>query len=293
MTVKSLSLAENDLMARVQLRNDINGIGCALVKVRVASENATFKGNIVGDITHQTSEYLVYMGESSKRLTVMIPDCLPLDVIFVDYGISKLESKSTYIITIEKPVGTQSLKLCPLQINVYPENAYVTIDNMQFIPTNGSLNLPLTVGTHKYLVQAADYTEKEGTVNVIETDAVQTLTINLLPSAGTEDSKSDVGFTDIESKVTSLINQGKLKDAVALINYAKEKINYKTPEIKQRMAKLMMAVNRKTEDSKQQLISYIKEGKGHLGQQGKALLMELLEVSPDDYWLNIIKNKQQ
>jgi len=32
---------------------------------------------------------------------------------------------------------------------------------------------------------------------------------------------------------------------------------------------------------------------GKLNEDGKKLLEELLELSPDDYWLKFIKNKEQ
>jgi hypothetical protein len=32
---------------------------------------------------------------------------------------------------------------------------------------------------------------------------------------------------------------------------------------------------------------------GKIDESGKKLLNSLLEVAPEDYWLNVIKNKQQ
>ena len=82
-----------DLTARTNSRKDLNGVECALVKVRMAASGASFSGNVMGDVKYTTSEYCVYMPQGSKRLTVKLEGYLPLDVNFLDYGINRLESK--------------------------------------------------------------------------------------------------------------------------------------------------------------------------------------------------------
>lgn len=50
-------------------------------------------------------------------------------------------------------------------------------------------------------------------------------------------------------------------------------------------------VEEKTLNGRQQLITNISANSGKLDESGKALLNELLMLSPDDYWLNFIKKK--
>ena len=91
-----------DISARTRPRKDVNGNDCALVKVRLAAENASFNGNVVGDVAYDKSEYLVYMAQGSKRITIKLDGFLPLDVSFHDYDIKSLESKTVYQLTITK-----------------------------------------------------------------------------------------------------------------------------------------------------------------------------------------------
>ena len=48
LTVKKMEVAPMDLSASTQPRNDLNGNPCALVKVQLATAEATFEGNANG-----------------------------------------------------------------------------------------------------------------------------------------------------------------------------------------------------------------------------------------------------
>jgi len=97
-----MKMADNDLTARTNLRLDINQKPAALIKVQLPEEGATFENSYLlsGDIAYKTGEYMVYMGEGAKKLKVKFPKCLPVEVVFEDYGIQKLEGKVTYILKI-------------------------------------------------------------------------------------------------------------------------------------------------------------------------------------------------
>ena len=100
LNVESFVAKTNDITARTQPRQDKNGNDCALVKVRLAARNASFSGNVFGDVAYDKSEYFVYMPHGSKRLTIKLEGYLPIDVTFQDYGITSLESKTVYLLTI-------------------------------------------------------------------------------------------------------------------------------------------------------------------------------------------------
>ena len=70
LNVESFVVKTNDITARTQPRQDINGNDCALIKVQLAASGAEFDGNVVGNVSYNKSEYLVYMSEGSKRLSV-------------------------------------------------------------------------------------------------------------------------------------------------------------------------------------------------------------------------------
>ena len=100
LNVESIVVKTNDITARTQPRQDINGNDCALIKVQLAASGAEFGGNVVGNVSYNKSEYLVYMSQGSKRLSVKLDGYLPLEACFEEYGIKALEGKTTYVMTI-------------------------------------------------------------------------------------------------------------------------------------------------------------------------------------------------
>ena len=100
--VRSMVESSNDLTARTLPRKDINGIECALLKVQIVGQGVSFSGNVMGDVEYKGNEYWVYMPNGSKRLKVTHPDCLPIEVVFDNYGIGRVQGKTTYVLTIVK-----------------------------------------------------------------------------------------------------------------------------------------------------------------------------------------------
>jgi len=89
-----------DIDASQFKRQDPNGEDCAMVKVQLASPNATFEGNVIGDVAYSKSEYKVYMSKGSKYLTIKLDGFLPLEVAFGDYEVGPLQSRRTYILKL-------------------------------------------------------------------------------------------------------------------------------------------------------------------------------------------------
>ena len=92
--------SQSDITASQIRRQDPNGLDCAMVKVQLASPNATFEGNVIGDVSYSKSVYNVYMSQGSKFLIVKLEGFLPLKVVFGDYDISPLQGKRTYILKL-------------------------------------------------------------------------------------------------------------------------------------------------------------------------------------------------
>lgn len=85
-----------DISARTEKRFDLNGMGCALVKIEIPIENVSFEGNIIVESQLRTNEYWVYMTDGSKKLKVHIPGYSNLLLEF-----APLASLRTYIAAIE------------------------------------------------------------------------------------------------------------------------------------------------------------------------------------------------
>ena len=100
MEVKKFQETMSDLSARTNPRQDLNGDECALIKVQIASADVTFSGSVMGDVKFKGNEYWVYMPAGSKRLKVVHPSYLPLEITFEDYDVPTLKSKNTYVLTL-------------------------------------------------------------------------------------------------------------------------------------------------------------------------------------------------
>ena len=153
LNVESFVAKTNDITARTQPRQDINGNDCALVKVRLAAENASFSGNVVGDVAYDKSEYFVYMPLGSKRLTIKLDGYLPLDVSFSGYGINSLEEKTVYVLTLSGVTGTQQLEAPKTKtgwiiLDSEPSGASVYI-NEEFVGNTPLSNYKQAYGTYQ------------------------------------------------------------------------------------------------------------------------------------------------
>ncbi|WP_308589737.1 SUMF1/EgtB/PvdO family nonheme iron enzyme [uncultured Prevotella sp.] len=174
LTVESFKLASNDLTAQSQPRKDLNDRNCALVKVGIALDGVQFDGSIMGDPVHKLGEYWVYMPKGVSMLQVLHKNYTPLMVNFFDYGIGKVESGMTYILTLSKPAGSTE----PVDaggnfyaLTVVPQNAVVTIDGIQqTVSTDGECSAMLPYGSHTYKVEAGGYISKSGSFTISSND---------------------------------------------------------------------------------------------------------------------------
>ena len=170
LNVESFVAKTNDITARTQPRQDINGNDCALVKVRLAAENASFSGNVVGDVAYDKSEYFVYMPLGSKRLTIKLDGYLPLDVSFSGYGINSLEEKTVYVLTLSGVTGTQQLEAPKTKtgwiiLDSEPSGASVYI-NEEFVGNTPLSNYKQAYGTYQYRLESLNYHPATGTIEL-------------------------------------------------------------------------------------------------------------------------------
>lgn len=91
-----------DISARTEKRLDLNGMGCALLKIELPVENVTFEGNVVGAVKYTTNEYWIYMTDGSKKLKVHAPGQPNLMLEF-----APLVSLRTYSATLSVPTSKE------------------------------------------------------------------------------------------------------------------------------------------------------------------------------------------
>ena len=174
LTVKSFKMAEGDLTAQTQPRKDLNDRNCALIKVGIALDGVKFDGSIMGEPVQKLGEYWVYMPKGVSMLQVLHRNYTPLMVNFYDYGVGKVESGMTYVLTLLKPSGSTE----PVDaggnfyaLTVNPKNAVVTIDgNQQTVSTDGAYSAMLPYGSHTYKVEAGGYISKSGSFTISSSD---------------------------------------------------------------------------------------------------------------------------
>ena len=170
-----------DLSASQHERKDLNGQPCALVKVQLATMGARFEGNVVGSAEYKTNEYWVYMTEGSYMLSVKHPSFVPLSVNFRDYGISGVQGKATYRLTLLMPqVGSMNIDdgMRYLTLIVSPADSKVTVDGqMQDVDADGTVSVYLSQGTHQYRAEARGYAPKSGQVTLSSESVTERVTL--------------------------------------------------------------------------------------------------------------------
>ena len=170
LNVESFVVKTNDITARTQPRQDINGNDCALIKVQLAASGAEFDGNVVGNVSYNKSEYLVYMSEGSKRLSVKLEGYLPLEASFEDYGIKALEGKTTYVMTISgasvaRQIDAPKIKTGWIILESEPSGASVYI-NDEFVGNTPLNNYKQSYGTYQYRLESPNYHPATGTIKL-------------------------------------------------------------------------------------------------------------------------------
>ena len=169
LTVESMVVAGNDISASQFERKDLNKQPCALVKVQLAAFGAVFEGNVIGDVAYKTGEYWVYMSEGSQELRVKHANYLPLHVTFANHGIHSVKGKTTYNLTISKPMlqpGSDDDGTSYLIMNITPKNSTVFVDDQLQTVTDGTMRIRLTYGQHSYRVDANGYATEQGIVEI-------------------------------------------------------------------------------------------------------------------------------
>lgn len=165
LNIKVLEYLSTDPYASINRRIDANGDPCAVVRVSLPIPEATFSGNIVGNITRQGAEYIIYITSGSKKIRIEHPNYHSKEIVVSDYGFSSLQGLSTYRLIVEaSPNVDNMLKKQMLSIKVTPNDAIVQLDG----DIIEEANTMLKVGTHKYNVVAKGYYPQEGTIEIRE-----------------------------------------------------------------------------------------------------------------------------
>ena len=165
--VKSFVLAPTDITAQTEGRKDLNGDACALVKISFVGDVADVEGNVIKPLVKRNNETWTFMTQESRQMKVITKDYLPLMVTFGDYGIEKLQSNRTYVLTLTKPSGaSETQQMQTLTIKYSPITASVLVDNKFIKGSDGVANTSLPIGQHSYIIACDGYESEEGMVKL-------------------------------------------------------------------------------------------------------------------------------
>ena len=226
--VESFKLASSDITAQSHPRKDLNNLYCALVKVGIALDGVKFDGSIMGEPIQKLGEYWVYMPKGVSMLQVLHKNYTPLMVNFYDYGVGKVESGMTYILTLSKPAGSTEPADAGgnfYALTVTPKNAVVTIDgNQQTVSTDGEYSAMLPYGSHTYKVEAGGYTSKSGTFTISSSDMTP-INVSLVSAMATVSVTCPTPAVSLyvdKKSVGTIPWTGSLKEGMHLIEAKKE-----------------------------------------------------------------------
>ena len=184
LTVESFKIASSDLTAQTQPRKDLNDSNCALIKVGIALDGVKFDGSIMGEPVQKLGEYWVYMPKGVSMLQVLHKNYTPLMINFYDYGIGKVESGETYVLTLKKPNTIAERQTQKLRIKYSPVSASILIDNKFIKGSNGVAEITLPIGQHSFIVACDGYESEEGMIK-LKASAPSNLQITLTKEATT------------------------------------------------------------------------------------------------------------
>ena len=226
--VESFKLASNDITAQSHPRKDLNNLNCALVKVGIVLDGVKFDGSIMGEPIQKLGEYWVYMPKGVSMLQVLHKNYTPLMVNFYDYGVGKVESGMTYILTLSKPAGSTEPADAGgnfYALTVNPKNAVVTIDgNQQTVSTDGEYSAMLPYGNHTYKVEAGGYISKSGMFTISSSDMTP-INVSLVSAMATVSVTCPTPAVSlyVDKKSVGMIPwTGSLKEGMHLIEVKKE-----------------------------------------------------------------------
>lgn len=99
-------------------------------------------------------------------------------------------------------------------------------------------------------------------------------------------------FEKAQSAVTTSIKEKQYKNALAIIASIPDDFLNRDQKYKDWVAKTKIDMENAVEEDIDALATFIESNDGVLGTYGKMKLEELLAVSPDNYWLNLLKSKE-
>ncbi len=209
-----------DITAQKNPVKDINGNDCALVRIKIATNNLIIDGPIKVDRKNQ--EFLAWISPLTRHIKIFDPEnfFIPMSIDFrelmerYNLGGTKLESRVTYNLVLKMPERTGEVHLAVsnqyLAMTLEPRDANASIEIDGTICDNnlknGFLQKAYEPGTYRYRISAKGYHTEEGEFTITK-DQGATLKIELKPAFGTLLAYAKDDFGDMEGVEVLIDNE--------------------------------------------------------------------------------------
>ncbi len=190
MDVAKFSRLDNDLMARVTkpVRDNDEGKLCALIRVVTDLETVEFRADALGIVKQENhkGEYWLYVPYGARSLSASAEGYFPLYYQYsepIEEGTVyelRLSSYATTTENIRHSANTQMFVL-----SFAPDEATVTIDDMEVPTENGVFAAMMSKGDHRFKVTADKYEDATGTISLADQPVREN--VSLQPLFGTLD----------------------------------------------------------------------------------------------------------
>lgn len=147
LVVRGFEQATTDITAKKYPKYDNNQIMGALIKVQTGIHDLVFKGLVLGTPEKKTGEYYVYMAAGSKFVQIAHDSYGTIRVSFDSFGISRLESKVTYILRLADSRYDSfkfEFKCNVSNANLYVDGKYLGDVSSRYDISNGTHEVRLT-----------------------------------------------------------------------------------------------------------------------------------------------------
>lgn len=100
--ISQFQMREQDLTGRVYGRKDLNGELCAVIKVHVKDTITKANGSVIGELTDNGMEKLIYLTPGTKFVELLFKEHMPLFVDITTFGYKGLLPGITYVLDLEE-----------------------------------------------------------------------------------------------------------------------------------------------------------------------------------------------
>jgi len=217
LTVQSFTLSPTEIIPANDLRNDLNGMACALVKVQVIDNIDRVEGNFIGDIIKRGTEKWVFLTNGTKEFRLYPTNHLPLSIVCKEYDIDGLESKRVYI-----------LRLTSSQAMITPEfPKQEQKDSVRIKESVYTMYLDCPPPSYDETVTQANSTWNNGsTIYLLFGNTTGTATYNASNDSWKVTTSTSLGLTNTEQTCTAYYFENESSVNYNTVNLSENAISY-------------------------------------------------------------------